>query len=204
MRQYPEVFAALVAGRHSIRSFSSEPVSNDTIERLILSACHAPSAHNRQPWRFVVLSDRVEKSKLAKVMGEKLRVDRRADGHDSSCIEAEIIQSTDQIMGAPVVIVLCLTMEDMDQYPDERRAKAEHLMAVQSVAMAGQNLLLAAHAEGLGACWMCAPLFAQDIVRETMGLPDSWEPQGMILLGHPADDGRERSRKPVSEVMLWR
>src|ERR1700704_3659263 len=59
----------------------------------------------------------------------------------------------------------------MAPYPDPRRAQAEYLMAVQSVAMAVQNLLLAAHAEGLGACWMCAPLFCGEAVRAALALP---------------------------------
>jgi nitroreductase len=60
-------------------------------------------------------------------------------------------------------------------------------MATQSLALAGQNLLLAAHAEGLGACWLCAPLFCPHIVRDTLGLPADWEPQAFISLGWPAE-----------------
>jgi nitroreductase len=77
-------------------------------------------------------------------------------------------------------------------------------MAVQSVAMAVQNLLLAAHAEGLGACWMCAPLFCPDTVREAMGLPEDWEAQAVITLGYPASAGKSPVRRPLSEVVLTR
>jgi hypothetical protein len=68
-------------------------------------------------------------------------------------------------------------------------------MAVQSTAMAVQNLLLAAHAEGLGACWMCAPLFCPEVVRSVLAFPAYWQPQGLITLGWPADGGRERQRR---------
>ena len=95
-------------------------------------------------------------------------------------------------------------MEAMDVYPDERRKTPEYIMAVQSVSMAAQNLLLAAHAEGLGACWLCAPLFAKDEVREELNLPEGWDPQGLIILGYPADAGKERPRRPIEEVSLWR
>ena len=74
-------------------------------------------------------------------------------------------------------------MADMDQYPDDRRQQAERVMAVQSVALAAQNLLLAAHAEGLGACWMCAPLFCPDVVRDALALPEDWEAQALIHAG---------------------
>ena len=88
---------------------------------------------------------------------ERLQTARLADGDDPAAVEADVTQSHQRITSAAVVVVVCLTMEDMDVYPDDRRSKSEFLMAVQSVAMAGQNLLLAAHAEGLGACWLCPP-----------------------------------------------
>ena len=93
-------------------------------------------------------------------------------------------------------------MADMDQYPDERRRHNEWVMATQSTAMAAQNLWLAAHAEGLGACWLCAPLFVPDLVRATMGLPDDWEPQGLLTLGYPAET-RTKSRAPWQEKVLF-
>jgi F420 biosynthesis protein FbiB-like protein len=89
----------------------------------------------------------------------------------------------------------------MDRYPDARRADAERLMAVQSTAMALQNLLLLAHAEGLAACWMCAPLFCPDTVRTALDLPTDWQPQALITLGYPAASGRKRERRAVSEFV---
>lgn len=197
-------FFDILTSRRSIRSFKSELISTEVIERLLTAACSAPSAHNRQPWRFCVILDEALKTRLAQAMGEALRADRIADGVDPSETQAEVDRSCDRITGAAVVIVICLTMKDMDRYLDEHRPHAEYLMAVQSVAMAGENLLLTVHAEGLAACWMCAPLFTQDIVRETLDLPSPWEPQGMIILGHPAHEGRDRRRMPLDRVVLWR
>ena len=93
-------------------------------------------------------------------------------------------------------------MADMDCYPDEQRQKNEWLMAVQSTALAGQNLLLAAHALGLGACWMCAPLFSPDIVRQTLDLPTDWQPQALITAGYPAET-RQKTRKPLESCVLF-
>jgi coenzyme F420-0:L-glutamate ligase/coenzyme F420-1:gamma-L-glutamate ligase len=76
------------------------------------------------------------------------------------------------------------------------------LMAVQSTAMATQNLLLAAHAEGLGACWMCAPLFCPDRVAEALRLPKGWDPQALVTLGRPANSGKPAARHPV-EAVTW-
>jgi nitroreductase len=95
-------------------------------------------------------------------------------------------------------------MEAMDNYSDEKRSKNEYVMAVQSVAMAGQNLLLAAHAEGLGACWLCAPLFAPEAVHGALEMPQSWEPQGLILIGYAAEQGRTKDRMSLETVSQWR
>jgi nitroreductase len=81
---------------------------------------------------------------------------------------------------------------------------AERMMAVQSTALAGGHLLLAAQAEGLGACWVCAPLFVPDLVRRELDLPPAWEAQGVLIMGYPAEPGRDRSRRPVDEVTIWR
>jgi nitroreductase len=91
-------------------------------------------------------------------------------------------------------------MADMDRYPDERRSRAEFLMAVQSTAMAVQNLMLAAWSEGLGSCILCAPLFCPDAVLEALDLPDDWVPQCLVALGWPANAGKVGHRKPVTEV----
>jgi F420 biosynthesis protein FbiB-like protein len=136
-------------------------------------------------------------------MGVRLRRDLAADGVPADVIEADAARSYERITSAPVIVVLCLTLADMDAYPDPARAHHEWTMAVQSVAMAGQNLLLSAHAVGLGACWMCAPLFCPDIVRDALELPPDWQPQGLITLGFPAQE-RSRTRKPLEESVLWR
>jgi len=90
----------------------------------------------------------------------------------------------------------------MDYYPDERRQQAERVMAGQSVALAAQNVLLAAFAEGLGACWMCAPLFCPDAVRAVLSLPDDWEAQALLTMGYPAEE-RQSSREPVETRLVW-
>jgi nitroreductase len=76
-------------------------------------------------------------------------------------------------------------------------------MAGQAVAAALQNMLLRASELGLGACWMCAPLFCPDVVRQTLGLPADWEPQALLTLGFPADEGKARGRRPVDEMTVW-
>ena len=194
----------IIQERRSIRRFDGSAIPPEILQRVLEASTMAPSAHNRQPWRFVILAALEDKRSIANVLGEELREDRLADGDDPGQIERDVAQSVERITDAPVVVIACLSMEAMDDYPDERRKAAEYIMAVQGVAMAAQNLLLAAHAEGLGACWLCAPLFTKDEVREELNLPEGWDPQGLIILGYPAEAGKDRPRRPIEAVSLWR
>jgi coenzyme F420-0:L-glutamate ligase / coenzyme F420-1:gamma-L-glutamate ligase len=193
----------LMRSRRSIRRYLPNAVGRDVLDRLFLSAAAAPSAHNRQPWRYLVIEDADAKAALARAMGERLAADRARDGDPQDAIARDVARSRARITGAPVVILVCLTLEETDVYPDEARARAEFLMAVQSTAMATQNFLLAAHAEGLAACWMCAPLFCTEVVRASLDLPPTWQPQGLITLGPPADAGRDRPRKPLAAFVRY-
>jgi F420 biosynthesis protein FbiB-like protein len=197
----PDTLTEWMRDRRSIRRYQPAPLQGGLIERLLDAARFAPSAHNRQPWRFALLQDAERKERLAAAMGARLHADRIADGDDPAAIEQDVARSHARISSAPAVVVACLTLADMDRYPDARRAEAERLMAVQSTAMAVQNLLLLAHAEGLGACWMCAPLFCPDTVKEALALPSDWEPQALVTLGYPAVSGRRRERRAIAEIV---
>ncbi|HKZ85442.1 MAG TPA: nitroreductase family protein [Anaerolineae bacterium] len=198
-----DTLLAIIRSRRSIRRYRLDLVPRGTIDRLLEAATWAPSAHNRQPWRFAVITSLETRRRLATAMGDRLRADRTRDGDPRDAIERDVKRSYERIVNAPLVIVTCLSMRDMDRYPDERRASAERTMAVQSVAMAVQNLLLTAHALGLGACWMCAPLFCPDTVRETLRLPDDWEVQALITIGMPTDEGKPRGREPIISRAIY-
>lgn len=189
--------------RRSIRRYRPDPVPSELVEQLLEAAIWAPSAHNRQPWRFAVITTSQSlKERLALAMGSQLRADLSEDGVSEAVIGRDVRRSYERITGAPVLILLSLTLIDMDVYPDQRRQENERSMAVQSTAMAGQNLLLAAHALGLGACWMCAPLFCPEVVRETLALPADWQPQGLVTLGYPAEV-RVKDRLPLEETVRF-
>jgi F420 biosynthesis protein FbiB-like protein len=192
----------IIRTRRSIRRYQDRPIPREILERLLEAAIWAPSAHNRQPWRFVVVTRAEDRRRLAEAMAARLRRDLEADGVAPEVIEADVARSLTRLTGAPALILVCMTMIDMDTYPDAKRQEAERIMAVQSVAMAAQNALLAAHAQGLGACWMCAPLFSGDVVRETLDLSDDLEPQGLIALGFPAEE-REKTRAPLGSRVTF-
>jgi len=188
------------SSRRSIRRYEDKPVPQETLMVLLEAAIWAPSAHNRQPWRFAILTDAALKDELASGMGRRLRSDLAADGLTDAQIEVDVKRSYQRLTRAPAVIVVSLSMADTDSYPDQKRQDNEWLMAVQSTAMAGQNILLSAHALGLGACWMCGPLFCPETVKQLLGLDPGWHPQGLITIGYPAEE-KTRSRRPLEQVI---
>jgi coenzyme F420-0:L-glutamate ligase / coenzyme F420-1:gamma-L-glutamate ligase len=192
----------LMSGRRSIRRYLAEPLEPGIVEQILRAAAWAPSAHNRQPWRFVPIAAAAPRERLAHAMGNRLSADRLADGDDPAVVARDVERSFARISGAPLVILVCLAMAEMDRYPDPRRREAEHVMAIQSTAMALQNLLLAAHALGLGAAVMCAPLFCQDAVAKALALPAGWEPQALVTVGFPADGGKPPVRRALTDC-VW-
>ena len=190
--------------RRSIRRFKPDPVPEAVIQTILTTATYAPSAHHRQPWRFVVVTAIDVKARLAGAMAIDFERDLARDGLPVEKIQAQIKRSKDRITSAPLAILLCLDMSEMDTYPDERRSKAENMMAVQSVAAAGLQLLLAAHAEGLGGVWACWPLFVQATIQRTLNLSESWQPQGMFFLGYFEAAPEVRLRKPLQEIVAFR
>ncbi|MBE7534857.1 MAG: nitroreductase family protein [Anaerolineales bacterium] len=189
--------------RRSIRRFKPDPVPESVLTAILTTATYAPSAHHRQPWRFAILADAPAKTKLADAMATDFQRDLEGDGVPSGQIQQQIQRSKDRILSAPTIVLLCLDMTEMNVYSDRRRVKAEFRMTVQSVAAAGMQLLLAAHAEGLGGVWACWPLFAQTAIQQALHLPEVWEPQGMIFIGYPQQIPEARERKPLQDITLY-
>jgi coenzyme F420-0:L-glutamate ligase/coenzyme F420-1:gamma-L-glutamate ligase len=190
--------------RHSFRRFADRPVPEGVLRRILWAGTRAPSAHNRQPWRFVVVTGRESRRRWVEAMGRRYREDLLADGLSLDQVGRHVSNRESRLLDAPAAVLLCMTMADMDRYPDATRQQKERQMAMQSVAIAGGYMLLAAHAEGLGGCWICAPLFGAVESIHSLDLDAEWEPQGVLAIGYPAGSARVRSRRDVAEVTLWR
>jgi F420 biosynthesis protein FbiB-like protein len=186
--------------RRSIRQFKPGPIPDQVIKEIITTATFAPSAHNRQPWRFAIITNASSKSYLADAMASDFRRDLEQDNLSETEINDRLEKSRSRLISSPLIILLCMDISEMDIYPDARRAEAEKIMAIQSTANAGMQMLLAVHAEGLGGVWTCAPLFTPDVVRAVLNLPKSWEPQGMFLIGYPAENPKPRLRKSFQDI----
>src|ERR1700690_2307269 len=194
---------SFLRSRRSVRRFKTYPVPESIIRNILTTATYAPSAHNRQPWRFVVVTRQDVKSNMADAMALDFRHDLEKDNIPEEEILARLQKSRSRIISSPVIVILCMDFSEMDDYPDPRRSEAEKIMAVQSTANAGLQLLLAAHAEGLGCVWTCAPLFTPDTVRTIFNLSTKWEPQAMFFIGYPAETPKSRERKSIQEISIF-
>jgi F420 biosynthesis protein FbiB-like protein len=191
-----ELFS-LIRDRRSIRKYQNKPVPQVLIEDVLVAAGWAPSAHNAQPWRFIILTKDAAKKELAEAMAEFWAADMAKDGVE---IEEEVRKvRVERFATAPVVVLACSTMEGMNKQPDVERQKVEQDLAMQSLGAAIQNLLLMAHAKGLGACWFCAPGFCKSTVRAVLNIPENVEPQALIAMGYPDEKPAVPSRKAAGD-----
>jgi coenzyme F420-0:L-glutamate ligase / coenzyme F420-1:gamma-L-glutamate ligase len=202
VREETHVFAFdhILKGRRSTRRYRPDPVPDEDLQAVIEAARWAPSPHNAEMWRFAILREPEVKSRLAAAMGARLAADLEVDGQPPEFIEKELRVSRRRITEAPVVLVACICDEGLDPYPDPQRQLAEQTMAAHSLGAAMQSLMLAAYTRGLGSCWMCAPLFCPDTVGETLRLPSTWKPQGLITIGYPQTWPEARERKAMPEL----
>jgi PPOX class probable F420-dependent enzyme len=194
----------IVRGRRSVRAFRPDPVPRAIVEAAIAAAGWAPSPHGRQPWRFAIVERRERRFAVAAAMAATWETQLRLDGQDDATVAHRLARSRERLETAPVLVIPCLYLQDLDVYPDLERQAAEQTMAVQSIGAAIQNLLLSVYAAGLDAGWMCAPLFCPDVVRDALGLDATLLPHALVPVGFPAKDPVRRPRRPPAElIVLW-
>lgn len=197
-----DTLAALLQSRRSVRKYQARPVSRELIEQVLEAARWAPSPHGKQPWRFVVLTRREVKLELADRMGDTWRQNLEMDRQDTEIVNVRLEKSRERILNAPVIIIACLYLEDLDRYPDEKRQADETIMAIQSIGAAIQNMLLMAYDMGLDTGWMCAPLFCPEVVCEALDLDKRLIPHALVTMGYAAADPKRRERLPLSSLIV--
>ena len=153
--------------RTSIRQFTNEPVPAEMIEQMLRAGMAAPTAMNWQPWEFVVLNDRDTLNKLA----GKLRYARMLEQ-------------------APLAIVVC----GRDKWLDREGNERENIFWVDDCSAATENILLAAHALGLGAVWTAAKDDRGEIVKEALGIPEDFATLNVIVIGYPAENPQPKDK----------
>jgi len=195
-------FPQLVRARRSVRAFRPDPIPREVVEEILEAGRWAPSPHGRMPWRFVVLTQPEAKARLVEAMGNQWKRQLDLDGDPPEVVEGRLARSRLRVSEAPVDVILCLYLADLDVYPDAERQTAEATMAVQSLGAAAQNILLAAYDRGLDAGWLCAPLFCQEAVRQALELSPQLLPQALLTLGYAAQEPRRRERLPLDRLIV--
>ncbi len=197
---------AFLEARRSIRAFTGASVPRSTLDALVEAACLAPAPHHSRPWRFVVVDTDDAKTSLALGMGARWRRDLEADAVTPARVDELVDASHAKIMGAPALVLGCLTWDGLDRYPDEARQRAEFGMALLSLGAAVENLMLAAADAGLASCWIAAPIFCPEEARDSLALPREWLPHAMVMVGvpDPAYVGRARPPVPLDDLRAFR
>ncbi len=187
--------------RRSVRRFKGDPstglgqrpIPASVVDTILHTTTFAPSAHNLQPWRFVKVASDLGKEKLGDSLISKLRADMASEGAPQATIEKRAQHSLARISKAPLIIILC-----RDKTALREDTKEEEIMAIQSTAVAGLQLLLAAEAEGLSGSWVCWVLYAQSEIINALDLPENWLPEAMFFLGY-ADEEPQKSQRYLNE-----
>jgi F420 biosynthesis protein FbiB-like protein len=191
---------AAIAGRRSIRRFQDRPVEPEKLRAALDAARLAPSAANAQPWAFVVVQAPELRAQLADLILESHRryyADVRVTAPGEAMSELQSRYAG--LAGAPVYVVACVHRRRRYVHPDhEARVRPWDLA---SAAAAMENLLLAASALGLGACWLGVPTLRAEKLKALLGIPDDAELLGVTPLGYPDESPPARPRLPLDEIV---
>jgi coenzyme F420-0:L-glutamate ligase / coenzyme F420-1:gamma-L-glutamate ligase len=198
----PKDLTSLIQGRRSVRAFQTKPVDRRVVEQAIAAAGWAPSPHGSQPWRFAVVESHERRTALADAMAATWQTQLEMDGQDETIVQIRLEKSRERLMTAPLLVIPCLYLADLEVYPDPDRQVAERTMAIQSFGAAVQSLLLHLYAAGLDAGWMCAPLFCPEVVRDSLGLAQDLVPHALIPVGYAAKNPIRRPRRPLDELIV--
>jgi coenzyme F420-0:L-glutamate ligase / coenzyme F420-1:gamma-L-glutamate ligase len=187
--------------RRSVRRFGDEPVPPELIEAAVAEALTAPAPHHTRPVRFVWLRTRVTRNRLLDRMKDKWRSDLAGDGRPADSIERRVARG--QILyDAPEVVIPVLVPDGAHAYPDATRTDAEHTMFTVAVGAAVQALLVALAVRGVGSCWIGSTIFAADLVRAELELPDDWEPLGAIAIGYADEPAGPRDPVHPGDLLI--
>lgn len=180
-----DVFEAITT-RRSIRKYKPDMIDDEKLGRVLEATRQAPSAANRQPWRFIVIKDPKIQHKIR------------------SCYKRDWFLITKP----PIIVVTCaVPCESWVKKNRKDRDYGEELFADYwkvDVAIAIQNLVLAAWAEGLGTCWIGG--FNEECLRKILEIPPKMHVVAMTPLGYAAEDPeklRLKKRKSMEEIVLY-
>jgi len=215
----------VLQGRRSVRAFIDEPVKKQDLEKMLETARMAPSGGNTQPWHFIVIQNREIISQMQSSIQKKIDEVSEALVREydvpakqiPSLMEslkktARILEKTPVTIAVLVKFIPGLYYKPCAQYVMEKKglgfAEAQKYMGsveLLSVGAAIENLLLAAHSLGYGACWLRVPFMAKDELESLLEVRPPRELIALVPVGVPAPEASppQRERKRIEEITTF-
>ena len=182
-----------IYSRRSVRDYLPDEVPDDLIRELIRAGTYAPSAANKQPWRFVVIKDRELMKKLSDKAKELwVELDARASKPELIALANMVSRPGFNIFfNAPLLVMIFA-------HPDAFSPQID-------CALAGENMMLAARSLGMGSCWigLGAPLGQVQTIMDDLGVPEQCKLMGCLIFGYPARPDPKAPRREENVVLKW-
>jgi len=189
-----------IKNRRSVRIFTDQPVSDHDLRVILKAANQAPSAHNQQSWKFIILKGD-KKTELANLVNSKAAEFTRP----SSVL---LRMASRSIISAPVVIGVANTGElifrGAELFKVDKKTSNDffRIMEIQSSAAAVENLLIAATSIGLASVWLGVLVLMKNDVLRFMGEPEG-EFMAVIPVGYAAKASTAPTKQPLEEVVKY-
>lgn len=195
-----------ITGRRSVRFFSSDPVSAEDIEKILEAGRWAPSPGNRQPWRFILVPEKLLPA-LEKAVGSAVALIRQGATDRGLAEEADYLENFLVFSRAPAVVAVVMRepVDLLGALSGEEDADDTDQPLVDAAASTGaviQNMLLACHALGLAGCWTTGPLVARSDLENKLDVPRGWRLAALIAIGHPTDELPEAPERKTLERLI--
>jgi nitroreductase len=196
--QIPNQVLEVIGRRHSIRQYTDREIGESELAAILNAANKAPSAHNQQSWRFIVIRDRRKKA-LVDLINSKA-------GGFPKAASVLLRMASRSIAGAPVVIAVVNSGElivhgtALFGMQPELAYDFFRTMEIQSSAAAVENLLLAATSLGIATVWLGILYLIKDAVLELLDEPQG-EFMAVIPLGYPVRDSKGPEKRPLEMIV---
>jgi len=193
IERFPISLSKAIFTLRAIRRFKNEPIDNEIIKDILLSATQAPSGGNSQPWHFLVIKDKKQKQEFAELYHQALWAKRADQGiykpediAENNKTTLSAMKLSDEIAIAPAIILICAT--------------AQGTSAMGSVIPAVQNLLLTARSLGIGGTITTLHPSVEGQVKSMFNMPENIQIVYCVPIGYPKGNFGPVQRKPLGEV----
>ncbi|HYC21007.1 MAG TPA: nitroreductase [Candidatus Bathyarchaeia archaeon] len=195
-----------IYSRRSVRNYKSTDVPDDIIRELIKAGTYAPTAMNRQPWRFVVIKNKEMIARLSE-RAKKLWLDGLDKVDESFDPQVKRLANVMQrpefnvFYGAPVLILIFAGASSHQG----TFAEVENMFITDDCAAAAENMMLAARSLGIGSCWIGfgMPLDSDQEIRQELNVPDGYRLMAPLIFGYPVKDIEMAPPREADVILNW-